>query len=81
MIERDAPSLGDLAQRTLVRIQFPGVTDGPVICVFLLVPAQAKGTVPTLLHLRFSPAVQVLDEPGIDEGSLLASRVTVMPGA
>jgi PelA/Pel-15E family pectate lyase len=68
VVERDVPGMGGLSKRTQVRIRFPGHPDVGPIRVLLNTPAKAKGPVPTLLHLGFSPNVLVLDEPGVDEG-------------
>ncbi|NIJ20284.1 PelA/Pel-15E family pectate lyase [Sphingomonas naasensis] len=63
-VERDGIGLGGLARRTQVRL----VVGDTKIRVVLYTPANAKGPVPVLLHIGFSPNVLVFNEPGIDEG-------------
>lgn len=68
VVEKDGVGLHGLARRTQVRIRFSDGPDGPSIRVLHYVPAKAKGPVPTLLHLGFSPAVLVINDTGLDEG-------------
>lgn len=68
VVERGAAGMGGLSKRTQVRIKFPDHPDVGPIRVLLNTPANAKGPVPTLLYLSFSPNVLLMDEPGIDEG-------------
>jgi glucuronyl esterase-like protein len=67
IVERDGIGMGGLAKRRQVRIKFAENPDVQ-IRVLLYTPAKAKGPVPTLLHLSFSPNVLLFDEPGLDEG-------------
>lgn len=66
--ETGVASFGGRARRTQARLTFPGHADGPTIRVVLYTPARAKGPVPVLLHLGFSPNVLVFDDPGIEAG-------------
>lgn len=66
--ETGVASFGGLAKRTQARLTFPAHADGPIIRVVLYTPAAAKGPVPVLLHVGFSPNVLVFDDPGIEEG-------------
>nr|WP_295106501.1 pectate lyase [uncultured Caulobacter sp.] len=66
--ETGVASFGRLAARTQARLIFPGHADSPTIRVVLYAPAAAKGPVPVLLHIGFSPNVLVFDDPGIEEG-------------
>ncbi len=68
IVQRDVPGMGGMSRRTQARIRFPDHPEGPVIRVLVNVPANAKGPVPTLLHISFTPNVLLFDEPGIDEG-------------
>lgn len=69
ILERDQPGLDGTSRRTQVRIHFPDHPDASYIRVLLNVPADATGPVPTVLYLSFSPAVLMIDEPGLDEGT------------
>ncbi len=66
--DKDTPALGGKALRTQVRIRFSDDPATPTLRVLLYTPANARGPVPTLLHLGFSPNVMVIDDPGIEEG-------------
>ena len=66
--ERDAPGLEGLARRTQVKLVVGIAPDAPAIRVVLYRPAQARGRVPVLLHIGFSPNGPVLDDSGVDEG-------------
>ena len=68
IVERDGAGLGGLAHRTQVRIRFSKSADAPFIRALIFTPVAAKGPVPTLLHIGFSPAILLADEPGIDTG-------------
>lgn len=65
--ETGVASFGGLAKRTQARLTFAGHAE-PTIRVVLYTPAAAKGPVPVLLHIGFSPNVLVFDDPGIEEG-------------
>lgn len=66
IIDSGTPALGATARRTQLRIRFSDAATTPFIRVMLHVPAKARGPVPTLLYIGFSPAVQHADEPGVD---------------
>lgn len=66
--ERDAAGLGGTARRTQAHLIVGSGEHAPVIRVVLYKPAQAKGRVPVLLHIGFSPNGPVLDDPGVEEG-------------
>ena len=66
--ERDAPGLNGLAKRTQAHLIVGTGADAPVIRVVLYTPARAKGRVPVLLHIGFSPNGPVFDDPGVEEG-------------
>lgn len=66
--ERDVPGLGGKAKRTQVRLKFGTGPDAPVVRVLLYAPADARGPVPVLLHLGFSPNILVVNDPGVEEG-------------
>lgn len=66
--ERDAPGLGGIARRTQAHLIVGTAPDAPVIRVVLYRPAGAKGRVPVLLHIGFSPNGPVLEDPGVEEG-------------
>lgn len=74
IVDQGVDALGGLAKRTQVRISFADGPDTPTIRVLLYTPVTAKGPVPTLLHLEFSPAVLVIDEPGVDEGMAWSAK-------
>ncbi|MCB9273877.1 MAG: pectate lyase [Lewinellaceae bacterium] len=81
VIEQAVPGMGGKSRRTQVRIRFPGHPAVTPIHVLLNVPADAKGPVPTLLHISFSPNVLLFDEPGIDEGFAWDRRLEIqIPG-
>lgn len=66
--ERDAPGLGGIARRTQAHLIVGTAADAPVIRVVLYRPVGAKGRVPVLLHIGFSPNGPVLEDPGVEEG-------------
>jgi PelA/Pel-15E family pectate lyase len=68
VVERDGTGQDGLARRTQVRLVVGEGPQAKKIRVVLYTPAAAKGPVPVLLHIGFSPNVLVFDEPGIDEG-------------
>lgn len=75
IVERDVPGMGGMSRRTQARIRFPDHPEGPVIRVLVNVPANAKGPVPALLHISFSPNVLLFDEHGIDDGLAWDTRL------
>ena len=77
IMERDAVSLGGLARRTQARIRFSDNPEDPLIRVLVNVPAHARGPVPCLLHISFSPNIHLYDEAGIDEGEVLHTRFKI----
>ncbi|MCO6044079.1 polysaccharide lyase family protein [Aeoliella sp. ICT_H6.2] len=74
VIERDAEGLDGAARRSQARLHFGEGPDAPTIRVLRYVPADAKGPVPTLLYIGFSPNCLAVDEPGIDEGMAWDTR-------
>jgi hypothetical protein len=68
VVDDDVPAFDGLARRTQARIRFPGAREDLSIRVLLYLPAEARGRVPTLLHLGFSPAVLVINDQKLDEG-------------
>ncbi|PHN05918.1 pectate lyase [Flavilitoribacter nigricans] len=75
VIEKDVPGMGGLSRRTQVRIGFPDHPEVSPIRLLINVPAEAKGPVPILLHISFTPNVLLFDEPGIDEGMAWSGRM------
>ncbi|RYY27563.1 MAG: pectate lyase [Sphingomonadales bacterium] len=67
-VESDGVGLGGLAKRIQVRLVVGEGADAARIRVLLYVPAKARGPVPVLLHIGFSPNALVFPEAGIDEG-------------
>jgi len=78
VVDRDVPAFDGLARRTQTRIRFVAASDLS-IRVLLYVPAKARGPVPTLLHLGFSPAVLVINDQKLDEVRG-GGRVTALQG-
>jgi len=74
IFEENAPVFDGKARRTQVRIRFSNEKETPVIRVMIHVPSEAETPVPTLLHLGFSPSVLILDEPGLDEGTVWSGK-------
>lgn len=68
LVDKGTPAMGGIATRQQVRIKLSNGKITRTIRVMLLLPAKAKGPVPTFLYLGFEPAVFVLDEPGLDIG-------------
>lgn len=66
--ESGVTALKGKALRTQVRIRFSDAPDSPVIRLVLYTPADAKGPVPVLQHLSFSPSIVMIDDAGIEEG-------------
>ena len=66
--ERDGAGLGGIARRTQAHLIVGKGQQAPVIRVVLYTPGAAKGRVPVLLHIGFSPNGSTLDDPGVEEG-------------
>ena len=80
--ERDAAGLGGIARRTQARLIVGTGEQAPVVRVVLYRPAAAKGRVPVLLHIGFSPNGPVLGDPGVEEGQGWdAATQTRIPGS
>jgi PelA/Pel-15E family pectate lyase len=66
--EKDVTALGGKARRTQVRLRFGDGENARVIHVVLYLPPDAKSPVPAVEFLGFSPAIVMLNDPGIEEG-------------
>ena len=87
------PALGGKAIRRQTTLYFTDDRNGPKAELLSYVPADAKGPVPLLLQISFSPNANVVDDPGIKPGEMWsrdkkrvpapppnpASRVDVLP--
>jgi hypothetical protein len=63
-------ALGGRAIRRQTTLYFTPDRKGPKAEVLSYVPASAKGPVPMLLEISFSPNVNVVDDPGIRPGTM-----------
>lgn len=75
ILEQDVPGMNGRSRRTQVRIGFPEHPEVSPIRLLINVPADAKGPVPTLLHISFTPNVLLFNEAGIDEGMAWNGRM------
>jgi hypothetical protein len=64
------PALGGKAVRRQTTLYFTADRKGPKAEVLSYVPAGAKGPVPLLLQISFSPNSNVVDDPGIRRGEM-----------
>jgi len=64
------PALGGKAVRRQTTLYFTADRKGPKAEVLSYVPAGAKGPVPLLLQISFSPNSNVVDDPGIRPGEM-----------
>src|SRR4051794_26193351 len=64
------PALGGKAVRRQTTLYFSADRKGPKAEVLSYVPADAKGPVPLLLQISFSPNANVVDDPGIRPGEM-----------
>jgi len=64
------PALGGKAIRRQTTLYFTDDRSGPKAEVLSYVPADAKGPVPLLLQISFSPNSNVVDDPGIKPGEM-----------
>jgi len=64
------PALGGKAIRRQTTLYFTDDRTGPKADVLSYVPADAKGPVPLLLQISFSPNSNVVDDPGIRPGEM-----------
>jgi hypothetical protein len=64
------PALGGKAIRRQTTLYFNEERTGPKIELLSYVPADAKGPVPLLLQISFSPNANVIDDPGIKPGEM-----------
>ena len=63
-------ALGGKAIRRQTTLYFTDDRSGPKAELLSYVPADAKGPVPLLLQISFSPNVNVVDDPGIKPGEM-----------
>jgi hypothetical protein len=68
--DRGTPALGGKAIRRQTTLYFTSDRTGPKAEVLSYVPADAKGPVPLLLQISFSPNSNVVDDPGIRPGTM-----------
>ena len=68
--DRGTPALGGKAVRRQTTLYFTADRKGPKAEVLSYVPAGAKGPVPLLLQISFSPNSNVVDDPGIRAGEM-----------
>jgi hypothetical protein len=87
------PALGGKAIRRQTTLYFTDDRSGPKVELLSYLPADAKGPVPLLLQISFSPNASVVDDPGIRPGEMWSrdkkrvpapaasafSRVDIMP--
>ena len=64
------PALGGKAIRRQTTLHFTDDRSGPKAELLAYVPADAKGPVPLLLQISFSPNASVVDDPGIKPGEM-----------
>src|SRR3982750_1188196 len=64
------PALDGKAIRRQTTLSFTAGRKGPKAEVLSYVPADAKGPVPLLLQISFSPNANVIDDPGIRPGEM-----------
>jgi hypothetical protein len=64
------PALGGRAIRRQTTLYFNQDRTGPKIELLSYLPADAKGPVPLLLQISFSPNANVIDDPGIKPGEM-----------
>lgn len=72
--EKAVPALNGKAKRTQVRLHVGEGPNAPVIRVLIYTPANAKGPVPVLQYLSFSPNVLMVEDAGIEEGFAWTGR-------
>jgi hypothetical protein len=68
--DRGTPALGGKAIRRQTTLYFTPDRKGPKAEVLSYVPADAKGPVPMLLQISFSPNSNVVDDSGIKAGTM-----------
>jgi hypothetical protein len=68
--DRGTPALGGKAIRRQTTLYFTDDRSGPKVELLSYVPADAKGPVPLLLQISFSPNANVVDDPGIKPGEM-----------
>jgi hypothetical protein len=64
------PALGGKAVRRQTTLYFTPDRAGPKAELLVYTPAEAKGPVPLLLQISFSPNANVVDDPGIKPGEM-----------
>ena len=77
-------ALGGKAIRRQTTLYFTDDRSGPKAELLSYVPADAKGPVPLLLQISFSPNTNVVDDPGIKPGEMWnrdKKRVTAPPAS
>jgi hypothetical protein len=68
--DRGTPALGGKAIRRQTTLYFTDDRSGPKAELLSYVPADARGPVPLLLQISFSPNANVVDDPGIKPGEM-----------
>ncbi|MEO8562485.1 MAG: acetylxylan esterase [bacterium] len=73
------PALGGKAIRRQATLYFTADRSGPKAELLMYLPAEAKGPVPLLLQISFSPNANVVDDPGIKPGEMWGRDHKRMP--
>ncbi len=68
VFEKNGSAFAGRAIRRQITINFTGASDGPKADLLLYLPRDAKGPVPVLLNLSFSPNSSTVDDPGVKPG-------------
>jgi hypothetical protein len=68
--DKGTPALGGKAIRRQTTLYFTADHAGPKAELLMYLPAEAKGPVPLLLQISFSPNANVVDDPGIKPGEM-----------
>lgn len=68
--DKGTPALGGKAIRRQATLYFTADRAGPKAELLMYLPAEAKGPVPMLLQIGFSPNSNVVDDPGIKPGEM-----------
>jgi hypothetical protein len=68
--EQSGAAFGGKAVRRQVTVYFTKDTAGPKADVLMYVPANARGPVPLLMHVSFSPNATTIDDPAVPLGNM-----------
>lgn len=72
--EKAVSALDGKARRTQVRLRVGEGANAPVIRVLIYTPANARGPVPVVQFLNFTPNVLMVEDSGIEEGTVWSGR-------